>query len=659
MAGPLADGAARFGAGCWANQTWEHCCAAKSEYGTGHGSCFGSLHRYKACCEPSQVPRDIFRCQDRGKVWSELRTGIIYARVFHELPDSESLRWRAGECFIGALMASLVFLAYAGAKRSSEKILQQGWHLAEELFSILLRSPITIDELLLSGWHLGAILLFLRTLPSVEQIAGPWAPEPSVASEFVLLRQLEALPMAASIRVQQDLTFELMDDPKSISRELAYVISTWSAAYGALLELWRHSWAEVGEMVKLLRRGEAKLKDVIQGTSPLKQLLQPPPFLLHLLQALHLYPVVQADVSATLELYPPFFHRASPHTWRGSRHRRSIPPLELHPMPMDDGLSNANRATRLPFCFEPMYYSTFALLSQWQLSAELTSPEARDAPPFLRVWEIGANMGDCSLLALHLVSSWGSSTQPRPLVTLEATLFEPIADAVVSANAAVSAFLQRQRAQTTKLPQIFVRPLALGPKVSPKEINLRRGSTAEASFLGCHGFQGECEVQQVWMETLDHLLQGGDVVDIIKIHVQGSELEVLRGAQESLSEGRICLVHVMSSAVRIGQFAEVSTEQVIRSFMEIFRHHHAVASDGIHVMPLAAVPARLQKDRNYFVTAWHEGPLCRDRPSIQAAQHLWGHVLAPADAEMRKKKSWRINKPSPFGVKTLFIWGVE
>lgn len=27
-------------------------------------------------------------------------------------------------------------------------------------------------RLLLSGWHLGAILLFLRTLPSVEQIAG-------------------------------------------------------------------------------------------------------------------------------------------------------------------------------------------------------------------------------------------------------------------------------------------------------------------------------------------------------------------------------------------------------------------------------------------------------------------------------------------------------
>ena len=28
------------------------------------------------------------------------------------------------------------------------------------------------------------------------------------------------------------------------SSQLAYVISTWSAAYGALLELWRHSWAE-------------------------------------------------------------------------------------------------------------------------------------------------------------------------------------------------------------------------------------------------------------------------------------------------------------------------------------------------------------------------------------------------------------------------------
>eukprot|EP00434_Breviolum_minutum_P014289 symbB.v1.2.012597.t1/scaffold820.1/size171332/4 len=113
---------------------------------------------------------------------------------------------------------------------------------------------------------------------------------------------------------------------------------------------------------------------------------------------------------------------------------------------MDDGLSNANRATLMPFCIEPMYLSTFGKMAQRQISEELRNPEQR-ALPLLRVWEVGANMGDCSLFALHCVSAWGPlSAQPRSLLDVELSLFEPIADSVVASTAAVNAFVQRQRA---------------------------------------------------------------------------------------------------------------------------------------------------------------------------------------------------------------------
>lgn len=241
-------------------------------------------------------------------------------------------------------------------------------------------------------------------------------------------------------------------------------------------------------------------------------------------------------------------------------------------------------------------------------------------------------MGDCSLLALHCVAAWGlRSAQPRPLLDVELTLFEPIEDALVSLNAAVKAFQQSQHAagNLAQKPQILVQPIALGPKVGYTQIHLRRASSAEASFVGCHGFQGECEVQEVWMETLDHLLLG-DVppVDLLKIHVQGSELDVLRGAREALRQGRICVTYVMTHAARIGQFEEVSSEEVVKAYLEIFSNHSVVASDGLTLgIPLQAVPAALkEEDKNYFVIAWHEGRLCRERPSVQAARELFGEV---------------------------------
>jgi hypothetical protein len=48
-------------------------------------------------------------------------------------------------------------------------------------------------------------------------------------------------------------------------------------------------------------------------------------------------------------------------------------------------------------------------------------------------------------------------------------------------------------------------------------------------------------VEEVYITTLDHLLKelGVDHVDVLKINVEGAELEVLKGAKEVLTSKRV------------------------------------------------------------------------------------------------------------------------
>ena len=71
------------------------------------------------------------------------------------------------------------------------------------------------------------------------------------------------------------------------------------------------------------------------------------------------------------------------------------------------------------------------------------------------------------------------------------------------------------------------------------------------------------------MDTLDRLL-GDSLVDILKIHAQGSDLQVLRGAQEALQRGQVCVVHLMSGSLRIGQMEKVSSLQALLQLKEVF-----------------------------------------------------------------------------------------
>ena len=87
------------------------------------------------------------------------------------------------------------------------------------------------------------------------------------------------------------------------------------------------------------------------------------------------------------------------------------------------------------------------------------------------------------LTAIHLLSFRG-----RPLAHVDAVLFEPVLDPKASAAAAAAALRQAAPQQRVRLRQ-----LALGAEAGEKLIWLRRGSSAEASFLHCGGLQGECE----------------------------------------------------------------------------------------------------------------------------------------------------------------------
>ncbi|CAE7840766.1 unnamed protein product [Symbiodinium sp. CCMP2592] len=588
---------------CWSNRTWEECCAVRSEtYGTGLQDCFLGESAWQSCCNVTEVPRDIFSCRDRGEEWRRLRTGLIYAAPLQQLPSPERMRWRASECLLGALLASLIQLSLEGF--FTDGLMSQrvgvGFQIAEDLFTLLLRSPISVNEIMLSGWHLGAVLLFLRQFPQIESHAGPWLHDQSVVgSERRLLSFLEALPDDPSLRIPQDLTFATMMSPKSISTRVASCVASWSAAVNFLREAWRAETAEdeaiQEEISTLLALGETQLKkELLPGrpAAPLKRLLVVPPFVLHLLQALHLQPVVHVDPLASfLELPPILRQKALPSSWQ--RGRGQPPLLELHPLPADDSLSNAVRARRMPICGDWIFLVVISMLAKDALATK-----AGPAHP-LSWWEVGANQGDCSTLAVHMLSSWGSQSRQRHnLFEIDATLFEPIRDSAAATRGSAAALLRRLR-QNGDQSKLAVRQLALGAKVEDLDINLKRRASAQASFRECQGFPGFCEVQRVSMETIDNLAQKEvEVVDMLKIHVQGFELEVLAGAQHALSQGLFCLVHLLTSPIHREEFlSKDAMDAALTSLEQMLSNYTAMAvkvtSGDAEILSLKQAHARI------------------------------------------------------------------
>ncbi|CAE7807977.1 unnamed protein product [Symbiodinium sp. CCMP2456] len=630
---------------CWSNRSWEECCAVRSEaYGTGLQDCFLSPSTWDRCCNVTQVPRDIFSCRDRGEEWQRLRMGIMYAVPLQQLPNPARMRWRASECLLGGLLASLIQLSMEGFSAGDGFLSQRvstAWEIAEDLFTLVLRSPLSVNEIMLSGWHLGAVLLFLRQVPEVESHVGPWLHHPSVGVEIRLLSALEALPDDPSFRIPQDLTFATMISPNSISAPVAVCVASWSAAVNFLREAWRGETAEdkaaQAEVSTLLALGEMQLKRELlggHGVAPLKRLLAAPPFVLHLFQALHLQPIVHAEALAGFPQLPPLLHqKAMPSSWQQGK----LPLLELHPLPADDSLSNAVRAKREPMCMDWAFLLVISMLAKEVLARK---PSWSAGAEHLSWWEAGANQGDCSTMAVHMLSSWGRrSRQPRSLFDIDAILFEPIHDSAVATRGSAAALLRRLR-QNGDGSKLAVRQMALGAKVGELDINLKRRASAQASFPECQGLPGFCEVQRVTMETVDNLLQKEtEVVDMLKIHVQGFELEILAGAQHALSQGHFCLVLLLTAAMhREDTLSKDAMDVALTSLTQMLSNYTAMAikwkfREDPEILSLKRAHARIIERKmlapkepyeNFNVVAWHHGPRCSGRTSVRVAKQMFG-----------------------------------
>ena len=61
-------------------------------------------------------------------------------------------------------------------------------------------------------------------------------------------------------------------------------------------------------------------------------------------------------------------------------------------------------------------------------------------------------------------------------------------------------FLRLEVAPLKNIRALAKRPFTDSGQVGPMIMDFRRGSTAEASFLGCHGNLGDCEAGGAWDE---------------------------------------------------------------------------------------------------------------------------------------------------------------
>ena len=112
--------------------------------------------------------------------------------------------------------------------------------------------------------------------------------------------------------------------------------------------------------------------------------------------------------------------------------------------------------------------------------------------PHLHLWEVGANLGDCTLWAAAILSN-GTGRQEG--IQVNAVGFEPVpepakmfrqtADSLMASydvgNGVVRAGLR---------PEIHVRRLSLGDHIGTRQISVPRSSVAEATFHNCQNATG-------------------------------------------------------------------------------------------------------------------------------------------------------------------------
>lgn len=336
---------------------------------------------------------------------------------------------------------------------------------------------------------------------------------------------------------------------------------------------------------------------------------------------------------------------------------------------MDDSVSNMVRVSRLPFC-----HDVAAFLRVILMIGRLAAGCARGAESHchlgqrrakvarLRFWEVGANLGDCTLWTAAMLSSPGPG-QPLPLVQLDATAFEPVPLAAAAFRRSAAALVASVAAGTTghadaALPRIRVRELALSDRVGTHVLGVPKHSMAETSGNDCTGQYGNtsCNDMEVATGSVDRLLarsraayrgryrrRGGKeapmVIDLMKVHVQGDELKLLRGASSSLASGLVCVLVLKVYSIQLARAsaAAMATEicQHLRSYKAVLVGMDGEASpldpSGQRLVELIEGARRTGplgcggavRQYNHMLVAWHRGHLCAGSLAVAAVRRLW------------------------------------
>ena len=158
--------------GCFSsNRTFEQCCVSWTE----PPNCWRAENlTYESCCVAKQhwAPRS-FSCNSKGPYWQQLHQTLALFRVFTELNETPLNKASPRECFIGGVLASILSLIHLGQDRQyrTQEQKDQDYERAEDLLLVLFRSPVTLEEILVSGWPLFLSLDLFRTDEGFRQMA--------------------------------------------------------------------------------------------------------------------------------------------------------------------------------------------------------------------------------------------------------------------------------------------------------------------------------------------------------------------------------------------------------------------------------------------------------------------------------------------------------
>ena len=186
------------------------------------------------------------------------------------------------------------------------------------------------------------------------------------------------------------------------------------------------------------------------------------------------------------------------------------------------------RATAQPMCYQEGFLQLILSMASMASMASIPSPSSR----WLRLWDVGASYGDCLL--------WAAAVLDPLRDQLELRGFEPLP---------AQALAFRQSAQVARA-QVTVENMAMRDERGTLDIGFPSHSMALATFQSCRkqyevpsNNEYQCISRTTTSETLDEYLRRlapVELVDLLKVHVQGDELSVLHGANASFTSGRIC-----------------------------------------------------------------------------------------------------------------------